>query len=73
MAKRITDTQRIINFGMGADEAALAQAIESLLAIRSNRFPKQTRATTARKPWKPRTPASTPPAASADEPSSSES
>lgn len=48
MGRKVTDTQRIINFGMGADEAALNQAIESLTAIRSNRFPKQTK--TARKP-----------------------
>lgn len=43
MAKRITDTQRIINFGMAADEPALNQAIESLTAIRSNRYPKDKR------------------------------
>lgn len=43
MGRKVTDTQRIINFGMGADEAALNQAIESLTAIRSNRYPKDKR------------------------------
>lgn len=48
MAKRISDTQRIVNFGLTADETALNQAIESLTAIRANRYPKDKRAT--RKP-----------------------
>lgn len=36
MAKRISDTQ----FAMTADESALSAAIESLIAVRANRFPK---------------------------------
>lgn len=51
MSKRILDIQRIINFAMGADEGTLNTAIESLVAIRANRYPK---AKTASKPRKPR-------------------
>lgn len=40
MAKRISDMQRLINFAMGADESGLNSAIESLTAIRANRYPK---------------------------------
>lgn len=72
--KRISDIQRLINFGYNAEEAELNQAIESLTALRSNRFPKQAKAAAVRKPRKPRTPAaSTPPAVSVAEASSSES
>lgn len=40
MAKRISETQRLIGFAMNADEPTLAAAIESLAAIKANRFPK---------------------------------
>jgi hypothetical protein len=40
MAKRITETQRLIGFAMNADESTLNAAIESLTAIKANRFPK---------------------------------
>lgn len=73
MARKVSDTQRIINFGMGADEASLNQAIESLTAIRSNRYPKEKRQQSTRKPRKPRTLTPPPPASNASDPSSSES
>lgn len=41
MSKRLTDIQKMINFAMAADEASLNQAIEGLIAIRSNRYPKE--------------------------------
>lgn len=47
--KRLTDQQQLINFAMGADESALNAAIDSLTAIRDNRYPKQ-----SPKPAKPR-------------------
>lgn len=49
MAKRISDIQRIINFAMGADEPTLNAAVETLVAIRANRYPKEAR-TKTRKP-----------------------
>lgn len=54
MAKRITDMQRIISFGMGADESALVSAIDALTVIKGNRYPKD-----ARKARKPRSDAGT--------------
>lgn len=71
MAKRISDTQRIINFGMGADEAALAQAIESLQAIRANRYPKQ-QTKAARKPRTDKGTRRTPSPPATDPPASGE-
>lgn len=62
MAKRMTDIQRLINFAMSADEESLNSAIQSLTAIRDNRYPKTTKQT--RKPradaGKPRTRGQTP-------------
>src|SRR5262249_43582305 len=37
--KRISDTERLIDFAMSATEDALNGAIQSLTAIRNNRFP----------------------------------
>lgn len=45
MAKKKSDTQKLIAFGMAATADQLNAAIESLQAIRDSRF-----ATTARKP-----------------------
>lgn len=48
MARKISDMQRIINFGLDASAEGLQSAIEALQTIRANRYPKQTK--TARKP-----------------------
>lgn len=76
MAKRISDMQRIINYGLDASAEGLQSAIEALQVIKANRYPK-----VAKVPRKPRSDAgksrrtaqSPPPAASVTEPSSSES
>lgn len=40
MSKRVSNNQRIINFGLEASEGELNFAIESLSTIRASRFPK---------------------------------
>ena len=40
MAKRISDMQRIINFGLDASAEGLQSAIEALQVIKANRYPK---------------------------------
>lgn len=76
MARKISDMQRIINFGLDASAESLQSAIEALQTIRANRYPKQTK--TARKQRadagksRTRSPTSTPPVPAAGEPSSSE-
>lgn len=67
MARKISDMQRIINFGLDASAESLSSAIEALQVIRSNRFPKQTKTARAKrsdagKSRPTRTPTSTPPA-----------
>lgn len=39
--KRLSDQQQLINFAMSVDENVLGAAIESLIAIAMNRFPKR--------------------------------
>lgn len=51
MAKRISETERLIGFGLNASEDILNGAIQSLTAIRNNRFPVEKK---TRKPRKPR-------------------
>src|SRR5262245_28284139 len=51
--KRISETQRLIGFAMSAAEDGLNNAIESLVAIRNNRFPNERKPRKTRKPSKP--------------------
>jgi hypothetical protein len=53
MAKRITDTERLITFAMNASEDTLSSTIQTLAAIRNNRFPTEKK---SRKPRKPKEP-----------------
>lgn len=40
MGRKVTNMQRIINFGLGASNEALDSAIEALQVIKANRYPK---------------------------------
>ncbi len=54
MSKRISETERLIGYGLGATEDALNSAIQSLIAIRNNRFPVEKKTRKTRKPREPK-------------------
>ena len=49
MPKRISDRQRLIGYAMNASEEQLQDAIETLKAIQSNKYPKQAKSPATRK------------------------
>jgi len=66
MAKRISDIQRIINFGLDASAEGLQSAIEALQVIKANRYPKVAKMT--RRPRADKGSRRTPPPATVGEP-----
>lgn len=69
MAKKITPIQRLVEFAMGVTEDELSGAIETLKAIKDNRFPSKPARKARADKGSRRTPApSTPAAPAASEP-----